>query len=204
MAHVTVPASSGSLAEGGDTVERPCKSSRSNRSCARLFVAQRRFDDGGFRQDRFDSLCAPQRESLLRYVRWLSRDKDAAQDIVQATLLRAWRSLHSLADDRAVTAWLHTIARREVARFYARKRLEVEDLAALGRVDEISVSQVDTMALEDLQVSLNSMTDADQQILYESMCGRTSKEIATSTGCSVPQARMRLFRARRRLFSLMM
>jgi DNA-directed RNA polymerase specialized sigma24 family protein len=59
------------------------------------------------------------------------------------------------------------------------------------------------MALEDLQVSLNSMTVADQDILYESMCGRTSEEIAASTGCSLPQARMRLFRARRRLSALM-
>jgi RNA polymerase sigma-70 factor (ECF subfamily) len=204
MARVTVAGSSGHLPEGGDALEPRCLSSTSNRSCARLFVEQKRFDDGVFRQARFDSLCAPQRESLLRYVRWLSRDKDAAQDIVQATLLRAWRSLHSLGDDRAVTAWLRTIARRELARFYSRKRLEVEDLGALCRMGEISVSQEDTMALEDLQVSLNSMTDADQQILYRSMCGYTSEEIATSTGCSLSQARMRLFRARRRLFSLMM
>jgi RNA polymerase sigma-70 factor (ECF subfamily) len=140
----------------------------------------------------------------LRYVTWLSRDFDAAQDIVQTALLRAWRSIHTLADDRAAGAWLHTLARREVARFYARKRVEVVDVHALCDIDEMSVSHEDTMALEDLQVSLNSMKDLDQRILYEWIFGYSSEEIATATGCSLPQARTRLFRARRRLLSRML
>ena len=199
MAHVT---GSSALLEIRDPPQQTCFPAKLGISRPRMFVEQKRFDDRLWRLDRFDSLCSPQRDNLLRYVTWLCRDTDAAQDIVQAALLRAWRSLHTLADDRAVTAWLHTIARREVARFYARKRLDMEDVGALSRVDEMSVSHEDTMALEDLQVSLNSMTDADQAILYESMCGHSSEEIATSTGCSLSQARMRLFRARRRLFAL--
>jgi RNA polymerase sigma-70 factor (ECF subfamily) len=148
---------------------------------------------------RFETLCAPQRENILRYVKWLSRDIDAAQDIVQAALLRAWRSIHTLADDRAVTAWLQTIARRELARFYARRRMESDRLAALTPVDELDGSLEDTMAVGDLQTVLESMKYGDRRILFESMWGYSAEEMATSTGCTLGQARMRLFRARRRL-----
>lgn len=41
--------------------------------------------------------------------------------------MRAWRSLHTRTDDRAVHAWLDTIVRREVARVYGRKSLQTED-----------------------------------------------------------------------------
>jgi RNA polymerase sigma-70 factor (ECF subfamily) len=157
---------------------------------------------GAAGRQRFETLCAPQRESILRYVKWLSRDTDAAQDIVQAALLRAWRSIHTLADDRAVTAWLQTIARRELSRFYARKRIDSENLAGLARMDELTVSLEDFVAVGDLQTILESMKRGDRQILFESMWGYSAEEMASSSGCTLGQARMRLFRARRRLRSL--
>ena len=51
-----------------------------------------------------------------------------AEDLVQETFLRAWRSLESLQNDKAAKAWLFTILRRENARHYERYRPELFDI----------------------------------------------------------------------------
>src|SRR5215510_15661610 len=65
------------------------------------------------------------RPDLLRFAHWLARDRSIAEDIVQESLLRAWRSREALKDAGAARAWLLTIVRREHARLYERKRLEL-------------------------------------------------------------------------------
>ena len=72
----------------------------------------------------FESL----RPDLLRFAQWLARDRATAEDIVQESLLRAWRSREALKDPSAARAWLLTIVRREHARLYERKRLELVPL----------------------------------------------------------------------------
>jgi len=86
----------------------------------------------------FARLCSECRDSVLRYVRWLTGDSHTAEDIVQIVLVRAWKGFHLLEDDRAVHGWLKTIARREVARAYSRKRLDTEDLETLSPSDQLS------------------------------------------------------------------
>src|SRR6202163_2202967 len=68
------------------------------------------------------------RPDLLRFAHWLARGRATAEDIVQETLLRAWRSRDALKDQTAARAWLLTIVRREHARLYERKRLELVPL----------------------------------------------------------------------------
>ncbi len=69
-------------------------------------------------------------------------------------------------------------------------------------MDELTVSLEDFVAVGDLQTILESMKRGDRQILFESMWGYSAEEMASSSGCTLGQARMRLFRARRRLRSL--
>ena len=69
---------------------------------------------------RFELLCVPHSADLTRFVYWLCRDRTSAEDVVQETLLRAWRSLDSLREEGAVRGWLLTIARRELARVFER------------------------------------------------------------------------------------
>lgn len=66
--------------------------------------------------------------ALWRYVVWISGDRQLAQDIVQETLLRAWR--HPRVLDQAegsARAWLFTVARNLVTdhRRSARSRHEI-------------------------------------------------------------------------------
>ncbi|HEX2033959.1 MAG TPA: sigma-70 family RNA polymerase sigma factor [Chloroflexota bacterium] len=52
-----------------------------------------------------------ERRSLLRYCTWLTGDPDAAEDLVQQTLLAAWRHESALREPGARRAWLLQIAR---------------------------------------------------------------------------------------------
>jgi RNA polymerase sigma-70 factor (ECF subfamily) len=52
---------------------------------------------------------------LWRFVLSLTRDRQAAEDVVQEVMLRAWRTAELAARDEAATrAWLFTVARRLV------------------------------------------------------------------------------------------
>ena len=84
------------------------------------------------RRLRFERLVAPWRDDLYRYSFWLSRDPDLAEDVVQEAMLRAFRSLDSLQEESSVKTWLLTIARREHARVYERKRLDTQDIDDLS------------------------------------------------------------------------
>src|ERR1700723_2372896 len=54
---------------------------------------------GNKRRARFQALCQSLRPDLLRFAFWLSRDRALAEDVVQESLLRAWKAQDSLLDE---------------------------------------------------------------------------------------------------------
>ncbi len=68
------------------------------------------------REEQFNQLIAVYMDDLYRYGYWLSGSHAVADDLVQETLVRAWKSMDKLNDIRAVKGWLLTILRRENAR----------------------------------------------------------------------------------------
>jgi hypothetical protein len=51
---------------------------------------------GNLNRARFQALCQSLRPDLVRFAFWLSRDRALAEDVVQETLLRAWKARDSL------------------------------------------------------------------------------------------------------------
>lgn len=82
------------------------------------------------RQHRFEILAKALVPGLYRYAWWLCRDRALADDLVQETLLRAWRSLDSLREEDAARQWLITILRREYLRELSRRKdtLDIHEL----------------------------------------------------------------------------
>src|SRR5437867_8258722 len=60
-------------------------------------------------QDEFERIAMPHSRSLLRFARRLTSDAAAAEDLVQETLLLAWRGFHQFAPGTNVRAWLFRI-----------------------------------------------------------------------------------------------
>ena len=140
------------------------------------------------------------RPDLLRFAHWLARDRAIAEDIVQEALLRAWRSRDALKDHAAARAWLLTIVRREHARLYERKRLE---LVALDEGMELEGmpsppgpdSELDTLRGAILKLPLEYREPLIMQVLG----GFSTAEIAEELSLSSTAVLTRLFRARNKL-----
>lgn len=139
------------------------------------------------------------RPDLLRFAHWLARDRSLAEDIVQESLLRAWRSRDTLKEPGAARAWLLTIVRREHARLYERKRLELVSLdeALDTQAVEKAGSDGDLFTLRHAIMRLP--IEYREPLLLQTLGGFTTEEIARELALSPTAVLTRLFRARNKL-----
>jgi RNA polymerase sigma-70 factor (ECF subfamily) len=144
------------------------------------------------------------REAVTRFAIWLTRDRSVAEDIVQETMLRAWRARKELREPAAVRAWLFTIVRREHARLYDRKRLPLVDIDAYSDGEEAGFLQYgDDPRIDDLRRAMLMLPDDYRvPLVMQTLGGFTTAEIASELNLSVTAVLTRLFRARNRLRQL--
>ena len=152
------------------------------------------------RRRRYERLCEPLRADLYRFSFWLARDPSVAEDVVQETLLRAWRSLDALTDDSAARPWLLTIARREHARLHERKRLETVDVDALAIAEDPALARTDNHEADDIQVAIFALTEEYREpLVLQELLGYSTDEIAQHMGLTSGAVLTRLCRAREKL-----
>ncbi len=150
------------------------------------------------KKSRFTALVEAFSTDLYRYAYWIAGDKHIAEDLVQETFTRAWRSLDGLRDERAAKAWLITTLRRENARRFARKSLEVIDID----VDtlEASSDQENSPEARALWRALANLSrDYRDPLLLQIIGGFSVVEIAQEMNLSAGAVTTRLFRARQKL-----
>jgi RNA polymerase sigma-70 factor (ECF subfamily) len=139
------------------------------------------------------------RPDLLRFAHWLARDRSIAEDIVQESLLRAWRSREALKDPGAARPWLLTIVRREHARLYERKRLELVPLdeVAETRAEVGAEDEDDLLTLRHAIMRLP--LEYREPLVLQVLGGFSTEEIARELSLSSTAVLTRLFRARNKL-----
>ena len=147
----------------------------------------------------FESL----RPELLRFAHWLARDRSVAEDVVQETLLRAWRSRDALKDPAAARAWLFTIVRREHARLYERKRLELVCLDDGIEQACVPVAHSPDGELHTLRGAILKLPlEYREPLIMQVLGGFSTAEIAQQLNLSLTAVLTRLFRARNKLRAL--
>jgi RNA polymerase sigma-70 factor (ECF subfamily) len=152
---------------------------------------------------RLDPLLAGLRPELMRYAQWLTRDRALAEDVVQEALLRAWRSQAALRDRAAARAWLFTIVRREHARLYERKRLEMTTLDEAIESDGAALAVEEDSELLELRLAIYRLPqDYREPLVMQVLGGFSTQEIADELGLTLPAVLTRLFRARNQLRAL--
>src|SRR3954468_18689898 len=148
----------------------------------------------------FSRLLEMLRPDLVRFALWLARDRAVAEDVVQETLIRAWKSRGELKDTAAARPWLFTIVRREHARLYERKRLptvDVDEVEALG--DPALASDGDAGLIDLRRAIMKLPDDYREPLVLQVLGGFSTAEIATELGLTQAAVLTRLFRARNRL-----
>ena len=139
----------------------------------------------------------PLRADVFRFVYWLCRDRTLAEDVVQETLIRAWRSLDSLGDEKAARPWLLTIARRELARVFERKRLPTVDIDAAQQAQHEALTVNDHPEVEEMRQAILQLDVIHREpLVLQVLLGYSTEEIAEHLQISVAAVLTRLFRAR--------
>jgi RNA polymerase sigma-70 factor (ECF subfamily) len=156
---------------------------------------------GNQKRARFQALCQSLRPDLLRFAFWLSRDRALAEDVVQETLLRAWKAQDSLQDEAAAKPWFLTIIRREYARCFERKRfvtVDVDDLVA--REEPTLAAAPEAQDLAEMRAALFRLPDEYREpLVLQVLMGFSTAEIARELDLSNAAVLTRLFRARKQL-----
>ena len=134
---------------------------------------------------------------LYRYAWWLCRDRHLAEDVVQETFARAWKSWAELRDVALAKAWLITILRNELARAFSRHKPTLDlDAVAEAELPELPSleSQLETAQL----VSLLPETYREP-LLLQLLGGFSCAEIAAMLDTTEGAIMTRLTRARQAL-----
>lgn len=142
------------------------------------------------------AVYAEHESALLAFVARLTGDRARAEDVVQETLLRAWRQAGKLeADDRPLRPWLFTVAARIVideqrARRARPPEVRADVLAQLPASDELD------RAMESWQVAeaFQALSVEHRAALVETYyLGRTVTEAAAVLGIPVGTVKSRVY-----------
>jgi RNA polymerase sigma-70 factor (ECF subfamily) len=130
--------------------------------------------------------------------RLTSGDRQWAEDVVQETLLRAWRSAISVDDTQPpARAWLFTVARRVVLDGYRRRSArpkEVGDGALELLQDDDQVDRMlSALAVSDALASISASHRAALDELYYK--GRTAEAAAAELGIPIGTVKSRSYYA---------
>ncbi|MFG1901148.1 MULTISPECIES: sigma-70 family RNA polymerase sigma factor [Micromonospora] len=153
----------------------------------------------------YEQVLVPQgRPALHRYARRLvPGDPHRAEDLVQETLLRAWRNLASVASARSPQAWLSRVARNlcvDQARRAAARPAEVaEDVTAVTwqPAESLYEAALDRAVLEPALRSLSAVHREALLLVYYQ--DRTHREVARALAVPPGTVKSRTHNATREL-----
>nr|WP_261872785.1 sigma-70 family RNA polymerase sigma factor [Vibrio rarus] len=150
------------------------------------------------KQRKYEALVRAYHRDLFRYAYWLCKDRSIAEDLVQETCLRAWKALDSLQDDKAAKSWLITILRRENARRFERKQLELVDIDEPGNegyANDDGFHQSEWLQAQIMRLDI----DYREPLFLQVVAGFSGEEISQILDLNKNTVMTRLFRARNQL-----
>jgi RNA polymerase sigma-70 factor, ECF subfamily len=163
----------------------------------------------------FQKVIMPHVDALFNYAMRITGDSDDADDLVQETLLKAFRFFNKFEKGTNAKAWLYRILKNSYINDYRRQvkeptKVDYEDVQNF--YENIKSSDVQTQHYEEDSFS-NSMDDNISSaiaklpedfrtvIILSDIEGYTYEEVADFVDCPVGTVRSRLHRARKMLYS---
>jgi RNA polymerase sigma-70 factor, ECF subfamily len=137
----------------------------------------------------------------------LTSNEEDARDVVQEAYLRAWKGIRRFRGDAQLSTWLYRITANCASTYVARRKrqrteplgvgvepIEMRHEAQPAGMAETTIDlEIVAQAVEDLPPKLRSV------VVLKDVYGLPHEAIAEELGISVPAAKVRLHRGRRRL-----
>jgi RNA polymerase sigma-70 factor (ECF subfamily) len=138
----------------------------------------------------------------------MTRRRDIAEDCVQQTFIRAWRSLAAFEGRSAFGTWLHRIAVNEVLTYARNHGTRVE--ATLDDVEEESdeavaagrdgVNEYDAGEVMDVERALATLPEGSRHVVVlQAVYGYSHEEVSDMLGIAVGTCKAQLHRGRKLL-----
>jgi len=159
------------------------------------------------RRNEFERVAMPHAQSLLRAALRIAPERDAAEDMVQETLLKAWNAFDQFERGSNCKAWLFQIL-INITRQYYRKNQSVPAALPLdgngqGKVVKLCVTPPQFVAAEVLAALDKLSVDHRLVLMLAVVEGFTCKEIARMYSLPIGTVMSRLSRARTELRSIL-
>lgn len=135
----------------------------------------------------------------------LCADVDRADDLVQETLLKAWKRLDSFEEGTNLKAWLFTILRNTYFSDRRKHRREVADEDGIHAARQaVPPEQPGYMDLADFNIALGTLSDDQREaLILVGAEGFSYEEVAEICGCAVGTIKSRVNRARLKLIDVL-
>ncbi|HEX2069694.1 MAG TPA: sigma-70 family RNA polymerase sigma factor [Actinomycetota bacterium] len=165
-------------------------------------------------RSRFEADALPLLSNLYTAAYRLTRNAADAEDLVQETILRAYRGFHQFEPGTNLKAWIYRILTNTFINSYRKKQREpqtvsddeVEDwylyskMAEDGAEPSAEASVLESLPDEDVQEALSSLPEPFRiAVLLADVEGFSYKEIAEITDVPIGTVMSRLHRGRRAL-----
>jgi RNA polymerase sigma-70 factor (ECF subfamily) len=160
--------------------------------------------EGGASHEAFAKYVLPEVEVLLRVARSLTRDPADAEDLVQDTLLRAYRAIERF-DGRHPRAWLLTILRNANTNRGRGHRSDLVSDAGLERAAAPATEEPEAVLLRGtfdaaVEQAFRALPDKFRRVVeLVDLGGLSYQEAAVTLGVPVGTVMSRLHRGRGRI-----
>jgi RNA polymerase sigma-70 factor (ECF subfamily) len=149
-------------------------------------------------------LCAEHGPSVLRYAIRLTGDRAAAEDVVQETLIRAWKHADRLVEGKgSVRGWLLTVARNIVMDQVRARAIRPAEVAEVDERSSVRADHSESVvnALLVLE-ALGRVSAEHREVLVERYYrGRSVTEVARHLGVPPGTVKSRSYHALRAIRS---
>ena len=163
----------------------------------------------------FEVLVLRYQARIVNYASAMVRDAGAAEDVAQETFVRAWRGMGRFRGESSFKTWLYRIAtnvaRTHLDRHGRQARIadrslddEAEPLQAGDVPSPAPDAETSLVRREAIDRALSELPDELRlALVLRDVEGLDYKEIAGVTGAPIGTVESRIFRARRRLRTLL-
>lgn len=146
--------------------------------------------------------CLP---DLRAYARFLTRNRQDADDLVQDAVLRMLKSADRYQPGTNFKAWAFTILRNRFLNEFVAKRKQTREMEE-GELERIAVSarQQEGLDLSDFQRIFRKLPEDQRSILtLVAGSGMAYEDVAQVLGCALGTVKSRVHRARAALFAML-
>jgi RNA polymerase sigma-70 factor, ECF subfamily len=166
----------------------------------------------------FEALALPHVDSLYRTALRMTRNPDEAEDLVQETFMKAFRSYATFEPETNFRAWLFKIMTNSYINRYRRQqgnpvRTSLDDVAAFLASDEAGESVIEPAEApamveatmderfdQEVKHALDDLPEEFRQVVVLALVeGLSYKEIADALDCPLGTVMSRLYRGRQML-----